>query len=497
MINAFHIDSSALTLADLEKVLQPGTQIALSPEAKEKIVVCRDYLNNILRDSDDLYYGINTGFGSLCNIRISKEQLEQLQENLVKSHACGIGEEVPAEIVKLMLILKVKGLALGYSGVRLETVERLVAHFNEEVLPVIYQIGSLGASGDLAPLAHLSLPLIGSGEVRVNGAKQDASGVLQSKGWQPLTLKAKEGLALINGTQFMSAYGCYILLKAQRLAGIADLVASLSIDAYDARTSPFNPLIHQVRPFKGQKETAENILRNLEGSPIAASAKKAVQDPYSFRCIPQVHGAAKDVIAHVASVFETEINSVTDNPLIFPEEGEILSGGNFHGQPLAFALDYLALALADMANISERRTYQLIIGWRNLPPFLTEHSGLHSGLMISQYTAAAMVSQNKQLCTPSSIDTITSSAGQEDHVSMGANGATKAYRIMENAERIIAIELMTAAQALDLRRPQKSSPIIEQLMTDYRKVVSYNDKDRELYKDINATVAFLNTLEVK
>ena len=492
MSGAVHIvQPGSLTLKELEKALLPGTQLVLSETATKKVLHCFHFLEKRLQDSDELYYGINTGFGSLCNIHISRDQVEQLQENLVRSHACGTGDAVPQEIVRIMLLLKIYGLALGYSGIAPETLERLILHYNNDVYPVIYEQGSLGASGDLAPLAHLSLPLIGLGEVWYKGQVTESASVIKELGWQPLKLKAKEGLALINGTQFMSAYGCYMLLQAQRLASQTDLVAAISIDAFDALINPFHPLVQQLRPHAGQKQTAENVLRFLQGSTIAAAQKNYVQDPYSFRCIPQVHGATKDVIAHVASVFETEINSVTDNPLIIPEERTILSGGNFHGQPLAMALDYLGIALTDLSSISERRVYQLVSGLRSLPPFLTKHSGLNSGMMIPQYTAASLVSQSKQLATPASVDTITSSAGQEDHVSMGANAATKTLRILENTEKVIAIELLVAAQALDLRKPAKSSPYIEKFTEKFRRVVPFLDTDRELYKDIAASVKFL------
>lgn len=496
MSHTFHITPAKLTLADLQQALAPGVQLALSEESIGKVNTCRAFLDKQLVESDDLHYGINTGFGSLCNIRINKDEVEALQENLVQSHACGTGSHVPQDIVRLMLLLKIHGLALGYSGITLDTLQRLVQHYNEGVYPVIYTQGSLGASGDLAPLAHLSLPLIGLGEVWYQGEIRPSAEVLQQLGWQPLKLKAKEGLALINGTQFMGAYGCYVLLKAKHAAQLMDLVAAMSLDAFDARTTPFHEMIQTLRPYAGQKETAANILRYLQGSDIAQSKKNYVQDPYSFRCIPQVHGAAKDVIAHVASVFETEINSVTDNPLIIPETGEILSGGNFHGQPLAMALDYLGIALADLSSIAERRIYQLVSGHRGLPPFLTEHSGLHSGMMIPQYTAASLVSRNKQLATPASVDTITSSAGQEDHVSMGANGAVKTLQILENLETVIAIELLVAAQALDLRKPAKTSPYLQNIIDQYRQTVPYLGKDRELYRDIQASLLFIGELQL-
>ncbi|WP_396195551.1 histidine ammonia-lyase, partial [Flavobacterium sp.] len=441
-------------------------------------------------------YGINTGFGSLCNVKISNEHLSQLQENLVKSHACGTGEEVPQEIVKLMLLLKIQSLSYGHSGVQLQTVERLVDFYNHDILPVIYTQGSLGASGDLAPLAHLSLPLLGEGEVNYDGFRQPAKKVLEKMGWQPIVLQSKEGLALLNGTQFMSAYGCYILLKAMKYSYLADVIAAVSLEGFDGRIEPFNELIHYVRPHKGQIVTALRMTELLEGSQLISRHKEHVQDPYSFRCIPQVHGASKDTIDYVKKVFKTEINSVTDNPNIFKNEDLIISGGNFHGQPLALALDFLGLALSELGSISERRTYQLISGLRGLPAFLVDNPGLNSGFMIPQYTAASIASQNKQLASPASVDSIVSSNGQEDHVSMGANAATKTLRIMENLERILAIELMNASQAIAFREPLKSSEFIESFLKSYRSEVPLVKEDRILHYDIENSVAFLESFAI-
>ncbi len=491
MSNTFHIGAGPLSVQQLKTLLSGKHQLELATEAQQRIQRCREYLERKLNDTNDLYYGINTGFGSLCDVAIDKTQIEQLQENLVLSHSCGIGALVPQPIIKLMLLLKAHALGLGHSGVRVELVQRVLELYNRNIIPVIYEQGSLGASGDLAPLAHLSLTLIGKGEVYYKGETVPSLQALQAEGLEPLTLKAKEGLALLNGTQFMTAYGVHTLLLAHRLAGQVDMISAVSLDAFDAKTEPFNALVHQVRPFSGQIAVAQNIREWRAGSAIAAANKPYVQDPYSFRCIPQVHGASWDVVQHVTQVFETEINSVTDNPLIFPEEDEILSGGNFHGQPLALALDYLKLALSEYGSISERRTYQLITGHRDLPRYLASSEGLNSGLMIPQYTAASLVSRNKQLCSPASVDSIPSSAGQEDHVSMGANAAVQALHVAENLERILAIELLTAMQALDFRKPLTSSPRIEKLRTDYRAIITFNDQDRELYKDMEATLGFL------
>jgi histidine ammonia-lyase len=496
MEHSHYISTEVLTLETLQEIISEHKTLALSEEAKINIQQCRDYLDQKMAANDAPIYGINTGFGSLCNVKISNEHLSQLQENLVKSHACGTGEEVPQEIVKLMLLLKIQSLSYGHSGVQLQTVERLVDFYNHDILPVIYTQGSLGASGDLAPLAHLSLPLLGEGEVNYDGFRQPAKKVLEKMGWQPIVLQSKEGLALLNGTQFMSAYGCYILLKAMKYSYLADVIAAVSLEGFDGRIEPFNELIHYVRPHKGQIVTALRMTELLEGSQLISRHKEHVQDPYSFRCIPQVHGASKDTIDYVKKVFKTEINSVTDNPNIFKNEDLIISGGNFHGQPLALALDFLGLALSELGSISERRTYQLISGLRGLPAFLVDNPGLNSGFMIPQYTAASIASQNKQLASPASVDSIVSSNGQEDHVSMGANAATKTLRIMENLERILAIELMNASQAIAFREPLKSSEFIESFLKSYRSEVPLVKEDRILHYDIENSVAFLESFAI-
>ncbi len=471
--------------------LQNLNSISLSTAATQRIQQNRDYLDNILRKGET-YYGINTGFGSLCDVRIGDDELAQLQENLVCSHACGMGDEVPEEVVKLMLLLKVHGLSRGYSGVRTEIVQRLVDFYNLGIHPQIFELGSLGASGDLAPLAHMSLPIFGKGKVRYKGQLRDSADVLKETGLEPLPLAAKEGLALLNGTQFMSSYATWALREINRLSEWADVIGAMSVDAFHAKSDPYKHPIHRVRPHKGQISTAKKILELLDGSEIQAIPKKQVQDPYSFRCMPQVHGASKDVFDNVTAVVETEINSVTDNPIVFHDEDEIISGGNFHGQPLALNLDFLAIAIAEVAHISERRTYLLVSGQRGLSPFLAPKPGLNSGFMIAQYTAASIVSQNKQLCTPASVDSIISSNGQEDHVSMGANAATKLYRVVKNAQRVLAIELLTAAQALESRRPHKTSSKLEKVFDTFRKEVSFMDSDRLLHDDMIKAEQFLN-----
>jgi histidine ammonia-lyase len=491
--NYLPLDEQPLTFEEVQNYLHFQQFVSITFRAHAKIEACRNYLDKKIADTDTPFYGINTGFGFLQNVTIGDDQLEELQNNLLMSHACGMGEEVPAEIVKMMLMLKIKSLSYGYSGVQVDTVKRLMDMHNAQVLPIIYQQGSLGASGDLAPLSHLSLPLIGKGEVSYRGTRFKAEDVLQQLNWDVIHLKSKEGLALINGTQFMSAYGLYCLVQAERLMKWADMIAAISFDAFDCVREPLHEKIHQIRPHAGQIQTAQNLQRILAESEIGQQKKQQVQDPYSFRCIPQVHGATKDAVAHVKEVFMREINSVTDNPNVFPEDDLIVSGGNFHGQPLALALDYFAIAISELANISERRTYQLISGQRNLPLFLVKEAGLNSGFMIPQYTAAGIVSENKQLCTPASVDSISSSNNQEDHVSMGANAATKAYRVIKNAEKVLAIELMSAAQALDFRRPLKSSKLIEDVVAAFRKEVSFVNKDRVLHDDMMKAVLFLQT----
>lgn len=492
----FDIDQKVHSLLETEELLREDTKIVLGEEACERIVKCREYLDNRMKRQKEPIYGITTGFGSLCNVSVGEDQLSRLQKNLVMSHACSLGDPVPVKIVRLMLAFKIKSLAYGNSGVRLETVRRLVDFFNNGVYPVVYQQGSLGASGDLAPLANMCLPLIGLGEVNYKGKIYPAGEINARFGWEPLTLASKEGLALLNGTQFMLAYAIWNLHEAKRLSSMADKIAALSLDAYDGRVEPFTPGVHAVRPHYGQMETAQNMREYLSGSRIVSRPKEHVQDPYSFRCIPQVHGATKDALEYIETVFITEMNSATDNPTVLPDEDMIVSAGNFHGQPLAINLDFLSIAVAELGSISERRTYQLISGKRGLPSFLVAKPGLNSGFMIPQYAAASLVSQNKQLCMPASVDTIDSSQGQEDHVSMGANAATKCYRILENVEKILAIELMNAAQALEFRRPLETSPVLEKFVKDYRETVPFIEEDQVMYPHINRSVEFLRKQKV-
>ena len=490
----YSISSKNLKISEIEHIISGGVKLCIGEESEKAIIRCREYLDSKMKDIDHPVYGVTTGFGSLCNITIATDELSRLQHNLVMSHACGTGETVRPEIVRIMLLLKIKSLSYGYSGAQLATIQRLVDMFNNDILPVVYQQGSLGASGDLAPLAHLSLPLIGLGEVIYKGERRQVTELWKELGWEAISLKSKEGLALLNGTQFMAAHAVWALIQADRLSEWADRIGAMSLDAFDGRIEPFLPQTHSVRPHKGQKKTARRFLELLEGSEIIAGEKAQVQDPYSFRCIPQVHGATKDSIEYVRSVIETEINSVTDNPTVFPEEDMIISAGNFHGQPIALPMDLLTLALSELSSISERRIYKLISGQRGLPSFLVAKPGLNSGFMIPQYTVASIVSQSKGLCFPASADSIPSSQGQEDHVSMGANAATKLIRVVDNTERVLAIELLNAAQALQFRRPKRSSPALEAIFEEYRKEVPFVENDCYLSPLIAKSVEFLRKL---
>ena len=476
------------SIQQIRDLLTTNKKIELSGESKEKITKCNAFLLSKIEDKNSVIYGVNTGFGSLCNTKIDQKDLTQLQVNLIRSHACGMGDYVPHDIVKIMLLLKVKSLSYGHSGVQLATVEKLLDLYNTSTLPVIYELGSLGASGDLAPLSHMSLPLIGEGMVW----SKDSITIKKAKP-SNLVLGPKEGLALINGTQFMQAYGLSCLFKSQQILERADLHAALCIDAYDGRKEPFLRYSHDIRPHNGQLDTAKAILGHLSGSEIIEQSKNHVQDPYSFRCVPQVHGASKDVYDQVAAVIETEINSVTDNPNVFPDEDLVLSAGNFHGQPLALQLDFLAIAIAEIGSIAERRIYRLLEGKRGLPAFLTSNPGLESGLMIAQYTAASIVSQNKQFCTPSSVDTIESSNGQEDHVSMGANAATKCLRVINNVGRIQAIELLTACKALKYRKPLGSSDKIEKLLKEVDGIANISDSDKVWADEVQKIQDYIST----
>ncbi len=487
----YTISPAPLSFKIIEDILEEKKKLVLSDESVALIQKSKAFLDKKLAESEDPIYGINTGFGALCDIKVSKAELSKLQENLVVSHACNIGDEIPQDIVRLMLLLKAHALAKGNSAVQLKTVQRILDLFNEDILPEVFEQGSLGASGDLAPLAMLFLPLLGLGTVNYCGKKVKSADVLTEKGWEPVRLEAKEGLALLNGTQFMSAHGVYTLLKAFKVVKYADVIGALSLDSYDGLIEPFMAQVQQIRPHAGQIDTADNFRKLLEGSELINREKEHVQDPYSFRCIPQVHGAVKDTVDYVSRVMEIEINSVTDNPTVFPDDDLIISGGNFHGEPLALSLDFLTIALSEIASISERRTYRLISGERGLPEFLVANPGLNSGFMIPQYAAASIVSQNKQLCTPASVDSIPSSNEQEDHVSMGGNAATKALKVTDNVMKVIAIELYNGAQAMEFRKPQKTSPYLEYFLREYRRHVPFVREDCLMYEGINETIAFL------
>ncbi len=495
-MHTYSISPQGLTFEILQQLSGKPHRLELSDEARRRIQHCRSYLDQKMDNHSEPVYGVTTGFGSLCNKSISHEELGQLQENLVMSHACSVGNEVAPEIVRFMLLLKAHALSLGFSGAQLITIQRILDFYNNDILPVVYDRGSLGASGDLAPLANLFLPLIGKGEVYFKGKKQPAADVLQQMGWEPVKLQSKEGLALLNGTQFMSAHGVVALLKINRLLKLSDTIGALSLEAFDGRVEPFDARLHDIRPHEGQIATAKALRRILQGSELTGRAKKHVQDPYSFRCMPQVHGAVKDCFDYVGRVILTEINAVTDNPIVFPDDDAVISGGNFHGQPLALAYDFMAIALTQLGNISERRTAQLILGLRGLPEYLIAESGLNSGFMIPQYAAAALVNQNKTYSHPSSVDSIVSSNGQEDHVSMGGNAATKLLKVVENVEYILAIELMNAAQGVEFRRPAKTSPTLEKLMAAFRQEVTFLKEDRIMYVDIQKARAFIQTMEV-
>ena len=495
-LKIYEIGSSELTYDLVEKILKSGCKLKLSEKAKQNIIKCREFLDKKTDENTVPVYGVTTGFGSLCNKHITTDQLTTLQENLVKSHSCSVGTPVDKTVVKLMLLLKAHALSLGFSGVQLVTVERILDFYNNDIYPVVYDRGSLGASGDLAPLANLFLPLIGEGEVIFEGRKISGKEILNIFGWDVIKLESKEGLALLNGTQFMTANGIKALIDGWHMVNCFDLFGAMSLEAFDGRIEPFWDCIQQVRPHPGQIETGKVFCKILEGSEIIKREKAHVQDPYSFRCIPQVHGAVKDAMNHVTEVLHIEINSVTDNPTVFPDMDMVVSGGNFHGEPIALVFDYMGVALHELGNISERRVAQLIDGQRGLPEFLVAKPGLNSGFMIPQYAAASVVSQNKMYAWPASCDSIVSSNGQEDLVSMGANSATKLHKIIDNLKIIACIELMNAAQGIDFRRPLKSSPLIETMMEAYRKVVPFVEEDVVMEEYIKKTMDFLDNFDI-
>ena len=450
------------------------------------IAQSRAIVEAALEDGDS-HYGINTGFGALASKRISPTQVAELQRNLLISHACGVGEPVPRDITRLMLQLKIHALSQGYSGISEETFALLLRFAELDLLPYIPSRGSVGASGDLAPLAHLALPLIGEGEFwDQNGKPTPAAGVLAAAGLAPVQLQAKDGLALINGTQLMAAYGAYVLAKTRTLVKTADILAAMSLEALQGSIKPFDARIHAIRPHPGQQRVAGNIRILLVDSEILESHRHCgkVQDPYSLRCVPQVHGASRDALEHATKVLETEINAVTDNPLVFPD-GDVISGGNFHGQPLALVLDFAAMALAELGSISERRSYLLLEGHDGLPKLLMQDTGVNSGFMIPQYAAAALVSENKVLCHPACVDSIPTSLGQEDHVSMGSISALKLLQVLHNVEHVLAVEMCTAAQALDYRAPRKPGRGVAIAHKTLRAHLAHNEQDYQVRRDLD------------
>ncbi|PCJ80484.1 MAG: histidine ammonia-lyase [Bacteroidetes bacterium] len=484
-VEKFMLDSEWWTLEDLfnrlDNFLTDEYKWGMDDVVLSRVEKCHAYLANRIVSKDEVIYGVNTGFGALANTRIDGDKLSELQCKILISHACGVGEEVPEIIVSTMLLLKAKALGQGYSAVNPATIQRLLDMLNKGVMPIVPSQGSLGASGDLAPLSHLAIPMIGEGEVSIDGDEPvHASVALKQFGWSPLELGPKEGLALINGTQMMLGYGVVSMLRIEQLMEWADAIGAWSLESWSGLESPFDHDIHRIRNQQGAMDVAASVRSWVKGSEKMRSPRNHVQDPYSFRCMPQVHGATRDIVIDARELFENEINAVTDNPLVFPDEDKILSGGNFHGQPLALALDRLTLAVHELASISERRIFKLMSGTRNLPAFLAKDPGLNSGYMIAQYTAASLVSLNKQLTTPSSADNADSSNGQEDHVSMGANAALKLWMVIDNAEQVLAIEALCAAQASDLGAQAglgAMSPRLEALQKSLRKSIPFLEED--------------------
>jgi histidine ammonia-lyase len=489
------LDGQSLTLEAVGRVAAGSVACRIGPEARQRMAASRAVIERTARGPEPIY-GVNTGFGDLATVRIEPPKLALLQERLLLSHAAGMGEPLPDRAVRAMLVLRANALARGYSGVRPEVVDRLLELLARDLLPVVPSRGSVGASGDLAPLAHLALPVIGRGRVKQRGEVAPAAAALLEAGLEPLVLEPKEGLALINGTQAITALLALAALEARRLVRLADLAGAFSTDALRGTDTAFDRRLHELRPHPGQLLSARNLHRLMAGSEIRESHRRGdvrVQDPYCVRCMPQVHGAARDLLADVERRLAIELNAVTDNPLVFPEDGAVLSGGNFHGEPVALAADVLALGVAELGSISERRIEKLTnAAFSGLPPFLVEQAGLNSGFMIAQVTAAALVSENKTLCHPASVDSIPTSADKEDHVSMGMWAAIKLGQVVANARRVLAIELLAAAQGIDLLRPLSSSPPLEALHRDLRRRVAPLREDREMAPDLEAAEAFLD-----
>jgi histidine ammonia-lyase len=483
-----------LSLHEVVKVARHGVKVELSRDSKIKIKQSRTYVEQLVKQSK-VVYGITTGFGKLANTKIAPQDVEQLQRNLILSHAIGVGEPLSTEVVRVMLLLRAQSLAFGFSGIRLEVIALILECLNKGVHPVVPSQGSVGASGDLAPLSHMALTLIGEGKAAYQGRVMNSGQALKKAGLKPVVLQAKEGLALINGTQAMTAIGALVIYDARHLATVADIAGAMSIEALKGTLSAFDARVFDVRPHPGAKQSAENLRHLGKDSPIHKSHEdcEKIQDAYSLRCMPQVHGASRDALAHARDVLEREINSVTDNPLIFAEDEKVISAGNFHGQPVALAMDYAKIAIAELANISERRTeHMLDPAVSGLPAFLAKQGGLNSGLMISQYTAASLVSENKVLAHPASVDSIPTSANQEDHVSMGTTSARQAAMILNNAHWVIAIELLNALQALDFHLPLEPGPGVKAARDTLRKHVPPLDKDRLMTDDLEAIKALIH-----
>jgi histidine ammonia-lyase len=486
MTNTFNYGTDHLTIGICLDIAAGKTRGIINKEAADIIQASWREVEKIVHSHHPVY-GINTGFGPLCDTRISEEDTSLLQSNILKSHSVGVGKPIPQEIAKLMMITKVQALAQGYSGIALKTLERIIWHINNDIIPVVPEKGSVGASGDLAPLSHLFLPLIGLGEVFENGERQPASKLLNKHGLQPLLLGPKEGLALINGTQFILSFAIKAVQRLDDALNRADLIGAMSLEGLMGSIRPFDERLHQIRPFKGTRMVAHRLFTLLDGSEINSSHVNCdrVQDPYSLRCMPQVHGASRNAWLHLKELTEIELNSVTDNPVIFNAD-DTISGGNFHGQPLALPLDYATTAAAEIGNIADRRCYLMSEGRYGLPKLLTHNAGLNSGLMIPQYTTAALVTENKTLCFPASADSVPTSLGQEDHVSMGSISGRKLHQVIDNIEYIQAIELLYAAQAMDFRRPLKSTPVIEACHELVRQHVAFIQDDRVFADDINS-----------
>lgn len=492
------IDGYNLTLEELKKVACEDEKIELSEASQQKVTKCRKYIEKIIAENKTVY-GLTTGFGKFASIKIPPDQIDELQQNLILSHATGVGNLLPKEEVRAIMLLRINVLAKGHSGIRLQTLQTLIDMLNMQIHPCIPEKGSVGASGDLAPLSHLALVLLGKGEAEYQGKIMPGAEAMAQAGLKPIKLKAKEGLALNNGTQVMTGIAALALLKAEHLTQMADVCAAASVDALLGTPAAFDPLIHNLRPYPGQKKSAANLYNILKNSPLRESHRncKNVQDAYSLRCTPQVHGAVREALSYVRNVLTIELNSTTDNPLIFPDEDKVISGGNFHGEPVAIAADSLAIAVAELANISERRTEQLLNPAlnRDLKPFLAARPGLDSGFMIAQLTSASLVSENKVLSHPASVDSIPTSANQEDHVSMGTIGAVKARNVISNVAYVLGIELMAALQALDYRN-FKSSNFIEKLKKEVRSQILPLEKDRIITEDIHKAKNYIESEEL-